>query len=247
MISNHLSVFSKTLRLYEEYENNFSDLPPFLIDETEEAKNLQFEIEQTFEEEYSHSVDKQYFYGCSIDIYKKTFEIRFKEFKKEYFDSEIIDFIRSELDFGISWFPLQFVDGITRKKIRYSLGKRFEFLKLKASEYGFDLIHSPQEHNVDNYYLSKLDFMGNKNNSNLKWKGSQTELIELTKALIENGNLKGTQKEIIQTISDFFGVEMKNPDKLLTDIKKRNIGSETLFLDKLKSSLYNYLTEEKRR
>jgi len=81
----------------------------------------------------------------------------------------------------------------------------------------------------------------------LIWKGSQTEFMELIKALIENGTLLEKQKDIIDYTSKFFNIEIKNPDKLLTDIKKRNIGSETLYIDKLKSSLYNYITKENRR
>ncbi len=83
--------------------------------------------------------------------------------------------------------------------------------------------------------------------NNLKWQGTQTELIELIKALIENGNIKGTQKDIINNLSEFFGIKINNPDKLINDIKKRNNGSETLFIDKLKTSLFNYITKENTR
>lgn len=75
------------------------------------------------------------------------------------------------------------------------------------------------------------------------WYGSQTEFIELTKSLIENNNLRGTQKEIISKLSRYFGIEINHPDKLIQDIKKRNNGSETLFLEKLKSSLINFITK----
>lgn len=81
----------------------------------------------------------------------------------------------------------------------------------------------------------------------LNWKGSQTEFIELIKALIENGNLKGTQTEIINQLSKVFSIDIKHPSKLITDIKKRNNGSETLFLDKLQKSLLDYITQEKKK
>ncbi len=81
----------------------------------------------------------------------------------------------------------------------------------------------------------------------LNWIGSQTEFIELIKALIENGNIKGTQIEIISKLSNVFNIEIKNPSKLINDLKLRNNESETLFLDKLKKSLFDYITLEKKK
>jgi hypothetical protein len=81
----------------------------------------------------------------------------------------------------------------------------------------------------------------------IKFYGNQTEFIELIKALTENGNLKGIQKDNIEICANFFGVEINNPSKLLNDIKTRNSGSETLFLDKLRKSLFEYITLEKKK
>ena len=89
-----------------------------------------------------------------------------------------------------------------------------------------------------------------KNNTEIKtlnWNGTQTEFIELIKSLIENGNIKGTQTEIISKLSNVFNIEIKHPNKLITDIKTRNNGSETLFLDKLQKSLFDYITLEKKK
>lgn len=80
-----------------------------------------------------------------------------------------------------------------------------------------------------------------------QWNSNQTEFMELVKSLIENGNVKGKQKDIITSFSHFFNITINNPDKLLTDIKKRNTESETLFLDKLKSSLLCFINREKTR
>ena len=76
----------------------------------------------------------------------------------------------------------------------------------------------------------------------VKFHGSQTEFIELIKALTENGNLKGIQKDNIELCSKFFDIEIKNPDQTLTKLKSRNNGSETLFLDRLKISLRKHFT-----
>ncbi|MDT0649755.1 RteC domain-containing protein [Autumnicola edwardsiae] len=87
----------------------------------------------------------------------------------------------------------------------------------------------------------------NKGKSKIKWEGTQTQLIELIKALIENGSVSGTQKEVIQNISQFFDVEIKYPDKIIQDIKNRNNDNETIFINDLKTSLTNYITKENRR
>src|SRR5690606_8624950 len=55
----------------------------------------------------------------------------------------------------------------------------------------------------------------NDQSNEIKFRGTHTEFIELVKALIENGNLKGTQKEIIENLSKFFQIEIKNPDKII--------------------------------
>ncbi len=82
---------------------------------------------------------------------------------------------------------------------------------------------------------------------NIKFHGNQTEFIELIKALTENGNLKGIQKDNIEICANFFGIEINNPSKLLNDIKTRNSGSESLFIDKLRKSLFDYITLEKKK
>jgi RteC protein len=81
----------------------------------------------------------------------------------------------------------------------------------------------------------------------LNWNGTQTDFIELVKALIQKGNIKGTQTEIINQLSAVFNFEIKNPNQTLTKLKTRNNGSETLFIDKLKKSLFDYITLEKKK
>ena len=84
----------------------------------------------------------------------------------------------------------------------------------------------------------------------LNWIGTQTELIELTKALIENGNIKvknGEQGKTIEAISNFFNFPINNPNKLIADLKIRSNQSETLFLDKLKKTLLDYITRDNKK
>jgi hypothetical protein len=102
--------------------------------------------------------------------------------------------------------------------------------------------------NKETKYLNSENnsFLSSENNE-LKWHGTQTEFIELVKALIENGNIRGTQKVIINKLTSVFNIEINNPNKLINDLKKRNNDSETLFLDKLKKSLFDYITLEKKK
>ncbi|WP_138984268.1 hypothetical protein [Flavobacterium frigoris] len=90
--------------------------------------------------------------------------------------------------------------------------------------------------------IKKNKLTNNNEFPKVKFHGLQTEFIELIKALTENGNLKGIQKDNIELCSKFFDIEIKNPDQTLTKLKSRNNGSETLFLDKLKISLRNHFT-----
>ena len=83
--------------------------------------------------------------------------------------------------------------------------------------------------------------------NSLNWQGKPTEFIELIKALIENGNIKGTQTEIISKLSNVFNIKINNENKLINDIKTRNNGSETLFIDRLQKSLFDYITQEKKK
>ncbi|MBF2710000.1 RteC domain-containing protein [Flavobacterium soyangense] len=96
--------------------------------------------------------------------------------------------------------------------------------------------------------IKKNKLTNNNEFPKVKFHGSPTEFIELIKALTENGNLKGIQKDNIEICSNFFDIEIKNPTKLISDINNtRNTGSETLFLDKLKKSLYTYIQQQNQK
>jgi hypothetical protein len=76
------------------------------------------------------------------------------------------------------------------------------------------------------------------NNNKLKWKGSPTELIELLKALKENGSIEGTQKEIISSFANFLNVELGDPKATLQRLVHRS--EKTIFLDKLRLILIKF-------
>jgi hypothetical protein len=76
----------------------------------------------------------------------------------------------------------------------------------------------------------------------LNWIGTQTELID--KALIENlGNIEVKEWRTSKTtglISHFFSFPINN--KQVYRYFKISSKSETLFLNQLKKSLFNYIT-----
>lgn len=88
------------------------------------------------------------------------------------------------------------------------------------------------------------------NENSLNWKGTPTEFIELSKALFINGSItgKGNQEDNINQLANLLNFKVNNPYKILNDIKStRSNGSETLFLNKLKTTFFNYITLEKKK
>lgn len=79
------------------------------------------------------------------------------------------------------------------------------------------------------------------NSASVKFHGTQTQFVELVKALITNGNIKGVQKDIFQILSQVFDIQLNNHEKTISDIANRNNGSETLFLNELQKSLTSHI------
>ena len=161
-----------------------------------------------------------------------------KELKKELesFQQELKDLKKS--DFNT---PVQLKDH-PRLSMQFNIGivKSIEVSILKAHKKVItptmtETHLSKEEENVLQQHQIKKE--------NITFNFTQTEIVELIKALIQNGNIKGLQKDIIPIVSSFFETEVNNQDKIITDLSKRNNGSETLFLDKLKTSLNEFFSK----
>ncbi len=122
-------------------------------------------------------------------------------------------------------------------------GLWIDHTKWENFEYSLPRIIDFLKNNVDN----TNNVTSNTDIPNIKTNIKPTELVELVKALYESGTIKGKQKDLYAYFAKCFDVEVNNPSKLLQDIKNRNNGSETLFLDELKTSLFNYITKENKR
>jgi len=154
----------------------------------------------------------------AFSISEKTFNFIFEDENEKYYYKIYSDFRESS--------------GEVEKKVkqsRLSFAKIISLLETKKSGIGTNSQTVMTTENI------------------LKWHGDKTHFIELIKALIENENIKGNQKEIINKLSNVFNIEIKHQDKLINDLKLRNNGSETLFLDKLKKTLFDYITREKKK
>jgi hypothetical protein len=73
-------------------------------------------------------------------------------------------------------------------------------------------------------------------NSNLKWRGTQTDLVELVKALIESKSIEGTQTETLNMFCKILNFKVNNPDQTIQEIKTRK-DHKPIFLERLKTSL----------
>jgi hypothetical protein len=193
----------------------------------------------------------------SAKEYKEKYNDLLQSYLIEYEDYEEIDFINIEIQ--------RYTDFITDLEqlevtLNYltDLGSDIDAVISESQLYTFhyiDFLDSFDYKKRDRSILSFtkiIEFLDikkqdPKNENNLNWNGTQIEFIELVKALIENGNIKGTQTETIKSLSNIFNFKINNENKTINDIKNRNNGSETLFLDKLKKTLFDYITLENKK
>jgi len=209
----------------------------------EELTTLEEEWTNIFNDAYDRfTKNNDYFYGCPFEIYKNTYPKRLNEFLSEYSDAEELDFIEEELKIGILNIPYFQLDEKNQKRLTYSLQKRFEFLKEKLNTRGITIETDNEEYIFSKKQTEKINNTSKREGITFNFK--QTELVELTKALIDNKNIQGTQVKIFEYISEVFNTDIKNTDQKIQHIKGRNIGSETIFLDILKNKIKD-LTDKK--
>ena len=139
--------FPKTTSSYENYLLTIDSLyrdpeSSYHVLEIEHpaVKNALEIFNQTFVEEYSELIiSGEYFYGCPIDIYEKTYSSRLLKFKTEMPVAEDYDFIVAELKEGIFKLPEGFslLDYAYIVKLQVNLRARFGFLQNRLSTSNF--------------------------------------------------------------------------------------------------------------
>ena len=159
----HYRVLDKAIKIYIDENHKIESLSydPYELGNYDENERLAWQsghkIKKCFLDEYNLFYDEQYFFGCSFKVYKETYNARLIEFKKNFFDTEEIDFITDELNEGIfihkfmSFGTCAFesfdmhLDASVEKQIQFSLKKRFEYLQQKAKENGYHLNYNEKE------------------------------------------------------------------------------------------------------
>jgi hypothetical protein len=198
-----------------------------------------------------------YFRFCKFKVYEKTYKERLSKFLEIHEDAEEIDFIEKELEafskpIG-SEEPFKYSDIKQKTDLTFTRKRTVSFLVQKAKIAGYNIIVTGDESDEALSYekekiknmiespLSESNIAIN-NIEPLKWKGSELELTELSKALIELGliNPDLTQKEIFKRLRAFLQVDDFNENDKLKDIRKRT-NTKTPLLNKLETSLNNWI------
>lgn len=144
-----------------------------------------------------------------------------------------------------------FIEEILEKQHKAELEEYFEkydynffCIKVNTTDRFFEYIILLEFNNYLDLEIEKMEYKINQKNNltikELKWYGNKSEIIELTKALIENGNLKGKQEDVFNAIQQVFNIELNNIDQAITKFNTRE--NETKFLDSLKTSLSKYIS-----
>jgi len=216
------------------------------------------EYENTRNCELKELTDKGiYFPFCKFKVYEKTYKERLSKFLEIHEDAEEIDFIEKELEafskpIG-SEEPFKYSDIKQKTDLTFTRKRTVSFLVQKAKIAGYNIIVTGDESDEALSYekekiknmiespLSESNIAIN-NIEPLKWKGSELELTELSKALIELGliNPDLTQKEIFKRLRAFLQVDDFNENDKLKDIRKRT-NTKTPLLNKLETSLNNWI------
>ena len=203
--------------------------------------------------------------------YKESYNIRLENHLKEYIDYDEFHFIKSELTAYQSYFNATnikkndsdakiFIDPLYSPIIKDVEISNIQLMRLM---FNFE-IPSNNYYNIDvceklSVSFSKIiEFLTNLQNENtnitltsgippeptptLNWTGTELELSELIKALIEakKFSTESTQTEIFKKFRYFFNVKNFNEKDKLRDIRKRT-DTLSIFINKLEISLNNWI------
>jgi hypothetical protein len=232
--------------------NNYYDFSPKSV------------YQNIIEEELKELNDKGvYFLYCKFKIYEKTYEERLNIFLRTYEDAFPVHFLEDELKIFIK--PINENAIYNRLESKYKVDFSFTIdrciiylIEEQAKKIGYAI--TIERDSFDDIVSYKIEVAKNEKESisinetptlqPLKWQGTPTELIELTKALIENETFKGqgTQKEIFIKIQNLFDIELKTIDKTINSFDEvRSGGNETKFLDALKVSLLSNINIKRKK
>jgi len=237
----------------EHLENHelLKDLKPIKKDFYRQFENMANEIFEVFERVFKYVKEKKEISAVnSISIHLIDLKNDLKHLKGMSTSIKYIALTNSKRAYQVKELFIyhieRFIGWISHESIYIMQSPLGEYFKDIYDSYNsaFDLSKIQIEAELSKIPNLERGIRSSNYDKKIKWRGSKIELIELLKALIENESIRGTQKEIFHQFSEFFDIELNYPDKTIQDIKNRNNGSETIFLDRLKATLYDYITKE---
>lgn len=257
-----LSQFEKTSKyIYkverEEQNKNFTpdesdmqnEIPEGFLEnyynEQEALEKIEYdELTDLFVEEYySKNKNNEFFYGCLHSIYDEKYNERLTEFLNNYTDAEEFDFIVNELNvIANTPIPNSILNFEVIKNINYSIQKTTRYLITKLENLKFNVEYLKE---TNSYSINpiKRNYKGFDiiNTIQLKWKGDDTELIEIAKGLFESGLVESkTQKEFFTLFCKLFNKPNINHSKALQNIQSRT-KDLAISIPKLDLALKNWI------
>jgi hypothetical protein len=179
-------------------------------------------LKALFETDYNLLTEsKMYFFGCSFDVYCKTYSDRLTTFLFDFPDANEVDFCDYELKKKTFYVSSEFLT----EKIRFSIKKRNDFLNDKKER----LTTHPKQ------IVTELE-------NSLNWQGSELHFTELIKALFETKLISPeiTQKEFFKRMKQFFNVKDFDDKEKLKGIRART-KDLTPFINTIETSLNNWI------
>ncbi|MGN7513683.1 MAG: RteC domain-containing protein [Allomuricauda sp.] len=185
----------------------------------------------------------------------------FEKFKDQYYffqgifftkypDAEEIDYLKKEYEILKDSIPFEsFVkETHSYQKLMFSNKKKIAFLEDKANQLGYQLIYNDKTEKLvvtkfENKLRSEEKVKDWSKSNNLKWYGTDLELFELIKSLIESKKIVGgNQKQIFKTLFNQFGVDYSDERKrdAIATIRQR-VKDKTPFIEELQLSLESWI------
>ena len=188
-----------------------------------------------------------------MDTFIKNFEDEKDDYFSRHYDAEYTDYLLFMAVHEVVQFPwiYRFADGDAHNNIELSRNKKRKFIVEKAIEdnYKIEFIwdEERQKDFITHEPLLKDDIynVGTKRlyDNSLNWSGTDLQLAELLKSLIESKLFVGyNDKEVFEKVFDFFGVQFSDSTKKerLSTIRARTKDLSP-FLNKLEINLNNWI------
>lgn len=226
--NNHLEIENKIIPYDKEPLCYDPIIVEWILNQGDTPSPMSFDsLKKIYE---SNILDRNYFLGCPIDIYKETYKSRLSDFQNRIKDSKENDFIDYELNkkneiLSEYYKTINFKNTHIDLSIKVAVNLRNEYFKERTKELGYKIYRNAESgiytieplQIVETKPLSKLEKQEEKQNSihpkhdpNL-W---DKEAYELFKYLYDNYYLDGRQSKVKLSSIWLFLNDYKHLDKI---------------------------------